>query len=102
MTPHSLILTPGEVQALGGTHHKLLGPLGIMPAKNIAVNLMLVFTFLSFQLYRRADKVIIVPWENLGNALMTAIYVIAVVNIINKGNERWLDQMPTSGSTDGP
>ena len=85
VTPHTLILTSGEMAALGGSHHKLLGPLGIMPAKNIAVNLMLVFTFLSFQLYRRSDKVIIVSWENVGNALMTAIYVIAVVNIIFAG-----------------
>jgi len=85
VTPHTLILTSGEMAALGGSHHKFLGPLGIMPAKNIAVNLMLVFTFLSFQLYRRADKVITVSWENRGNALMSAIYIIAVINIIFAG-----------------
>ncbi|HHL44974.1 MAG TPA: hypothetical protein ENJ24_00235, partial [Gammaproteobacteria bacterium] len=57
VTPHTLILSASEIAALGGSHHHLLGPLGIMPAKNIAVNLMLIFTFLSFQLYRRSDKV---------------------------------------------
>ncbi|NOQ79804.1 MAG: hypothetical protein GQ546_10440, partial [Gammaproteobacteria bacterium] len=70
VTPHTLILSAKEIAALGGSHHPLLGPLGIMPAKNIAVNLMLIGTFLSFQLYRRSDKVITVPWAGFGNALM--------------------------------
>lgn len=85
VTPHTLILSASEIQTLGGSHHHLLGPLGIMPAKNIAVNLMLIATFLSFQLYRRADKVATVSWEKAGNALMTSIYIVAVVNIIFAG-----------------
>jgi cytochrome d ubiquinol oxidase subunit I len=85
VTPHTLILTGAEMKALGGSHHHLLGPLGIMPAKNIAVNLMLIFTFLSFQLYRRSDKVATVSWEKAGNALMVAIYAVAVLNIIFAG-----------------
>ncbi|OAD23957.1 Cytochrome bd-type quinol oxidase subunit 1-like protein [Candidatus Thiomargarita nelsonii] len=85
VTPHTLILTPSEVATLGGSHHHLLGPLGIMPAKNIAVNLMLIFTFLSFQLYRRSDKQITVSWEKLGNALIVAIYIVAISNVIFAG-----------------
>lgn len=85
VTPHTLILSSSEVAALGGSHHHLLGPLGIMPAKNIAVNLMLVFTFLSFQLYRRSDKEITVTWAPIGNALMVAIYTVAVINIVFAG-----------------
>lgn len=85
VTPHTLILTSGEIAALGGSHHHLLGPLGIMPAKNIAVNLMLIFTFMSFQLYRRSDKVATVSWATAGNALMTAIYVVAIFNVIFAG-----------------
>ncbi|MBC8518987.1 MAG: cytochrome ubiquinol oxidase subunit I [Gammaproteobacteria bacterium] len=85
MTPHTLLLTASEISALGGSHHHILGPLGIMPAKNIAVNLMLIMTFLSFQLYRRSDKVATVSWAPVGNALMTAIYIVAIVNIIFAG-----------------
>jgi cytochrome d ubiquinol oxidase subunit I len=85
VTPHTLILSPAEVATLGGSHHHILGPLGIMPAKNIAVNLMLIFTFLSFQLYRRADKVITVPWAKAGNALLIAIYIVAIANVIFAG-----------------
>ncbi len=85
VTPHTLILSAQEVATLGGSHHKLLGPLGIMPAKNIAVNLMLIFTFLSFQLYRRSDKEAVVSWQQAGNAFMVAIYVVAVANVIFAG-----------------
>ena len=85
VTPHTLILSSSEISQLGGSNHHILGPLGIMPAKNIAVNLMLIATFLSFQLFRRADKVATVSWERAGNVLMTAIYVVAIVNIIFAG-----------------
>jgi len=85
ITPHTLILSPAEIQALGGAHHHILGVFGIMPAKNIAVNLMLIFTFLSFQLFRRSDKVAVVTWENAGNALMVAIYAVAIINVIFAG-----------------
>lgn len=85
VTPHTLILTPAEMKALGGSHHHILGALGIMPAKNIAVNLMLIFTFLSFQLYRRSDKVAQVSWKMAGDAFMVAIYFVAVLNVIFAG-----------------
>lgn len=85
VTPHTLILSAAEMKTLGGSHHKLLGPLGIMPAKNIAVNLMLIATFLSFQIYRRANKIITVPWVQVGNAVIVSIYVVAVINVIFAG-----------------
>lgn len=85
MTPHTLLLTANEIAALGGSHHHILGPLGIMPAKNIAVNLMLIMTFLSFQLYRRSDKEATVSWAPVGNALLVAIYLVAIINIIFAG-----------------
>jgi cytochrome bd-type quinol oxidase subunit 1 len=85
VTPHNVIYTTGEIARLGGGNHPILGPLGIMPAKNIAVFLMLIVTFLSFQLYRRADKVITVAWQDWGNALMIAIYIVAIANIIFAG-----------------
>jgi len=85
VTPHNIIYTAAEITRLGGGNHPVLGPLGIMPAKNIAVFLMLICTFLSFQLYRRADKVITVSWQNWGNALMASIYAVAIANIIFAG-----------------
>jgi cytochrome bd-type quinol oxidase subunit 1 len=85
VTPHNVIYTSAELARLGGGNHPVLGPLGIMPAKNIAVFLMLIFTFLSFQLYRRADKVITVSWQKWGDALMIVIYIVASANVIFAG-----------------
>jgi len=85
VTPHNVIYTSTEIAKLGGGNHPVLGPLGIMPAKNIAVFLMLIVTFLSFQLYRRADKEITVSWQDWGNKLMIAIYIIASLNVIFAG-----------------
>lgn len=84
-TPHTLVMTNQELKALGGPYHKYLGPLGIMPAKNTAVNIMILFTFLSFMLYRRCNKIATVSWATAGNAAQTAIFVAAIINIIILG-----------------
>lgn len=84
-TPHTLILRPSEMKALGGQYHPLLGPLGLMPAKNTAVNIMLIFTYLSFLLYRRAGKTSVVKWAKTGNAAEAALFAAGVVNIVFLG-----------------
>src|SRR5260370_4616072 len=76
-TPHSLIVTLQEARAMGGTHHPLLGVFGVMSAKNTAVNLMILTTFLSYVLYRRANKLSIRPWVLTGMAIQWATFVMA-------------------------
>jgi cytochrome bd-type quinol oxidase subunit 1 len=65
-TPRSIIATGGEMAAMGGSHHPFLGLFGVMAAKNTAVNLMILTTFLSFMLYRRANRVPLVAWATSG------------------------------------
>jgi cytochrome bd-type quinol oxidase subunit 1 len=84
-TPHTLVLTNEELKALGGPYHKYLGPLGIMPAKNSAVNIMILFTLLSFIIYRRANKVATVSWAKAGNAAQVALYAAGILNILFLG-----------------
>ena len=84
-TPHTLVLTNAELKALGGPYHKYLGPLGIMPAKNIAVNTMIIFTTVSFLLYRRANKIPTVSWVKAGNAALVALFTAGVLNILFLG-----------------
>lgn len=72
-TPRSLVLTLSETRAMGGTHHPVLGVLGVMSAKNTAVNLMILTTFLSFVFYRRANKVSLRPWARTGMAVQWAV-----------------------------
>ncbi len=55
-TPHTIIATFAEMKAMGAAHHPRLGVLGVMSAKNTAVNLMILSTFLNFMLYRRGNK----------------------------------------------
>ena len=84
-TPHTLVLTNEELKALNGPYHKYLGPLGIMPAKNTAVNYMIILTALSFLIYRRANKIPTVSWVKIGNAVQVAMFSAAVVNILILG-----------------
>ena len=56
MTPHTLVASLAEARRMGGAHHPLLGVFGVMSAKNTVVNLVILTTFLSFILYRRANK----------------------------------------------
>ncbi|MFQ5441502.1 MAG: cytochrome ubiquinol oxidase subunit I, partial [Thermodesulfobacteriota bacterium] len=84
-TPHTLILKASEARALGGQYHALIAPLGLMPAKNTAINIMLLFTFLSFLLYRRANRVATVSWAPAGSAAITALFAAGVMNIIYLG-----------------
>ena len=62
---------------MGGMHHPVLGVLGVMSAKNTAVNLMILTTFLSYLLYRRANKVSVKSWVRGGMATQWAIFGLA-------------------------
>jgi len=76
-TPRSMVATLEEARAMGGTHHPVLGVLGVMSAKNTAVNLMILTTFVSFLLYRRANRVAIVSWVRSGMAAQWIIMGVA-------------------------
>ncbi|MBI5561569.1 MAG: cytochrome ubiquinol oxidase subunit I [Deltaproteobacteria bacterium] len=84
-TPHTPLLAPAEAAALGGQFHPWLAPLGLMPAKNTAVNVMIIFTFLSFLLYRRSNRAPAVKWADSGKAAQAAIFCAAIVNIVVAG-----------------
>src|SRR3989475_4696639 len=81
-TPHTMIADSQELAAMGGSHHPLLGALGVMSAKNTAVNLMILTTFLSFLLYRRANKRPVVPWARTGTLLQGAMFALAAAVVL--------------------
>src|SRR2546423_1596359 len=76
-TPHTMIADSRELAAMGGSHHPLLGALGVMSAKNTAVNLMILSTFLSFLLYRRANIRQVVPWAKAGTRIQAGMFILA-------------------------
>ena len=85
MTPHTLVLTNAELKSLGGPYHPFLGKFGIMPAKNTAVNIMILTTGLSFVFYRRCNLTAVVAWAKAGNAAVVALFATGVVNILTCG-----------------
>ena len=84
-TPHTMIADRAELEAMGGSHHPFLGVLGVMSAKNTAVNLMILTTFLSFLLYRRANRRPVVSWMRTGTILQAGLFVIAAVVVLFYG-----------------
>ena len=84
-TPRSMVVTLDEARAMGGTHHPLLGFLGVMSAKNTVVNLMILTTFLSYILYRRANRVSTRPWVWTGMAVQWAAFGAAAAIVVFYG-----------------
>ncbi len=81
-TPHTMIASRQELAAMGGAHHPFLGVLGVMSAKNTAVNLMILTTFLSFLLYRRANQEPVVAWATTGMIVQAAMFVLAAIVVV--------------------
>jgi cytochrome bd ubiquinol oxidase subunit I len=84
-TPRSVIATVSELRAMGGSTHPILGYLGVMSAKNTAVNILILTTFMSFLLYRRTGKVATVPWAKVGHTTQLAIFAGAAIIVIFLG-----------------
>jgi len=84
-TPRSIIATVSEVRAMGGGSHPVLGFLGVMSAKNTAVNILILTTFMSFLLYRRTGKVATVAWAKVGHVAQLTIFAAAAIFVIFLG-----------------
>ena len=84
-TPHSLVATVEEARAMGGSHHPILNVLGVMSAKNTAVNLLILTTYVSFLLYRRANKEATVSWARTGNLVQFGIFAVVVIFVVFLG-----------------
>jgi cytochrome bd ubiquinol oxidase subunit I len=84
-TPRSMIATVSEIRAMGGSAHPVLGFLGVMSAKNTAVNILILTTFMSFLLYRRTGKIATVAWAKAGHAAQLAIFATAAIIVIALG-----------------
>ena len=84
-TPRSIIATVSELRAMGGSAHPVLGFLGVMSAKNTAVNILILTTFISFLLYRRTGKIAAVTWAKAGHAAQISIFAAVAIFVIFLG-----------------
>lgn len=81
-TPHNPVVTAAEQAQIGGAFHPLLGVLGVMSAKNTAVNIMILTTFLSFILYRRAGKGEPLPFSSHGPVAQIVMSVVVLICLL--------------------
>ncbi|MGA7306029.1 MAG: cytochrome ubiquinol oxidase subunit I [Rhodothermales bacterium] len=84
-TPHSLVASVEEARRMGGAHHPMLGLLGVMSAKNTAVNILILTTYISFLLYRRGNKEATVSWAKTGNLIQFIIFAFTISFVIFLG-----------------
>ncbi len=85
MTPHTLVATLIEARKIGAAYHPLLGVFGVMSAKNTVVNMIILTTFISFLLYRRANKQATVRWANVGTTVQGSIFAVTAAIAIYYG-----------------
>lgn len=78
-TPSSIISTIDEMRQMGGAHHPILKFLGVMSAKNTAVNILILSTFISFLLYRRGNKEPSLEGAKTSSATLGIIVGLSVV-----------------------
>lgn len=79
LTPHNLPLSAEEQVIVGGQYHPTLKYLGLMSAKNAVINLMILSTFFSFLLYRRADKGKVIPFSQQGRTAKLVLGGVAAL-----------------------
>jgi cytochrome bd-type quinol oxidase subunit 1 len=84
-TPRSIIATVSEVRAMGGSAHPVLGFLGVMSAKNTAVNILILSTYMSFLLYRRTGKRAVHRLRKELNAAQFGVFALAAGIVIFYG-----------------
>lgn len=85
LTPHNPPMSALEQSRIGGAFHPLVGVFGVMSAKMTAVNIIILFTFLSFMLYRSANKEIPGGLGTLAKWLIYSIYAAATGAILYIG-----------------
>ncbi|MBI4216625.1 MAG: cytochrome ubiquinol oxidase subunit I [Chloroflexi bacterium] len=81
-TPHTMA---ASIEESTGGFHPVLGALGVMAPKMIAVTLILVVLYASYLLYRRAGRVITVSWKDVGNAIQWGVLALTALAIIALG-----------------
>jgi cytochrome bd-type quinol oxidase subunit 1 len=83
--PHSMVASIEEARKMGGAHHPFLSVLGVMSAKNTAVNILILTTYISFLLYRRGNKEPTVSWAKTGNVVQFLIFAATVAFVVFLG-----------------
>ena len=82
LTPHNLPLSGEERALIGEQYHPFSKFFGVMAAKNAVVNLLILATFFSFLLYRRANKGQTMPFKSHGNAARITLIITVGLTVM--------------------
>ena len=81
-TPHTMA---ASIEESTGGFHPLLGALGLMAPKMIAVTVILLVLYVSYMLYRRAGRVLTVSWARFGSTVQWGLIALTGAGIIGLG-----------------
>lgn len=81
LTPHNLPLSGEERSVIGEQYHPFSKYFGVMVAKNAVVNFIILTTFFSFLLYRRANKGETIRFSQQGKGGKITLIIGAVASI---------------------
>jgi hypothetical protein len=82
LTPHNLPLSGEERALIGEQYHPFSKFFGVMAAKNAVVNLLILSTFFSFLLYRRANKGQTMPFKSHGNGARITLVITVGLTVM--------------------
>ncbi len=82
LTPHNLPLSGEERALIGEQYHPFSKFFGVMAAKNAVVNLLILSTFFSFLLYRRANKGETKPFSSHGRGARITLIITAGLTVM--------------------
>lgn len=81
-TPHTMA---ASIEESTGGFHPLLGALGLMAPKMIAVTVILLVLYVSYLLYRHAGRIPVVSWARTGSAVQWGLIGLTGAAIIALG-----------------
>lgn len=81
-TPHTMA---ASIEESTGGFHPLLGALGLMAPKMIAVTVILLVLYVSYLLYRHSGRILTVPWAKTGSAVQWGLIALTAAAIVGLG-----------------
>jgi len=84
-TPHTLVMRPLELKAIGGQQHPIVGNFGVESSKNAAVNIMIVVTIGSLIMLWNSRYRSVVAVQTVIDAALAGLFLAGIVNVVWMG-----------------
>jgi hypothetical protein len=95
LTPHNLPLSGEERAIIGEAYHPFSKFFGVMTGKMAVLNLIILVTFFSFLMYRRANKGETAHFSTHGKNAKIVVFVAAALTVLGMG---WYAQVIATAS----